>query len=106
MGSIIDHKIGYKGEGVLRGQRHIPSENCPKYPPGGACSGTIVAVTYSVCRTKLLKQCCFAKWAQNLGCKQHCERRVSRKSFRFVYSCTIPRNFSHGLLFNGPSPRR
>ena len=35
MGSIIDHKIGYKGEGVLRGQRHIPSENCPKYPPGG-----------------------------------------------------------------------
>ena len=27
MGSIIDRKIDYKGEGVLRGQRHILSES-------------------------------------------------------------------------------
>ena len=32
-------------------------------------------------------------WAQKLVCKQHCERRVCHKSFRSVYSCTVPRNF-------------
>ena len=33
MGSVIGHRIDYNGLGVLRGQRHIPSENWPKYPP-------------------------------------------------------------------------
>ena len=32
MGSIIGHRIDYNGVGVLRGQRHIPSKNWPKYP--------------------------------------------------------------------------
>ena len=32
MGSLIGHRIDYKGVGVLRGQRHIPSKNRPKYP--------------------------------------------------------------------------
>ena len=32
MRSIIGHRIDYKGVGVLRGQRHIPSKNRPKYP--------------------------------------------------------------------------
>ena len=35
MGSIIGHRIDYNGEGALRGQRHIPSQNYPKYPPPG-----------------------------------------------------------------------
>ena len=26
-GSIVGHKIDYEGDGVLRGQRHIPSKN-------------------------------------------------------------------------------
>ena len=34
MGSIIGHRIDYNGVGALRGQRHIPSKNWPKYPPG------------------------------------------------------------------------
>ena len=34
MGSIIGHRIDYNGVGALRGQRHIPSKNLPKYPPG------------------------------------------------------------------------
>ena len=33
MGSIIGHRIDYSGVGALRGQRHIPSKNLPKYPP-------------------------------------------------------------------------
>ena len=32
MRSLIGHRIDYKGVGVLRGQRHIPSKNRPKYP--------------------------------------------------------------------------
>ena len=35
MGSIIGHKIDYKGVGVLRGQRHIPSEKLTQEPPPG-----------------------------------------------------------------------
>ena len=33
MGSKIGHRIDYNGVGALRGQRHIPSKNLPKYPP-------------------------------------------------------------------------
>ena len=33
MGSIIGHRIDYNGAGALRGQRHIPSKNWPKYLP-------------------------------------------------------------------------
>lgn len=29
--NIIGHKIDYKEVGVLRGHRHIPSENCPPH---------------------------------------------------------------------------
>ena len=35
MGSTVGHGIDFIGVGVLRGQRHIPSKNWPKYPPGG-----------------------------------------------------------------------
>ena len=35
MMSIIGHRIDYNGVGALRGQRHIPSKNGPKYPPPG-----------------------------------------------------------------------
>ena len=44
MGSIIGHRIGYNGVGALRGQRHIPSKNLPKYPrppPPGKLHGII-----------------------------------------------------------------
>ena len=34
MWSIIGYRINYNGVGTLRGQRHIPSKNYPKYPPG------------------------------------------------------------------------
>ena len=34
MGSINGHRIDYNGIGALRDQRHIPSKNLPKYPPG------------------------------------------------------------------------
>ena len=30
---IIGNRIHYHGVGALRGQRHIPSKNLPKYPP-------------------------------------------------------------------------
>ena len=33
--TIIGHRIGYNGVGALRGQRHIPSKNWPKYFPTG-----------------------------------------------------------------------
>ena len=33
MGSITGQGIDNNGVGVLRGQRHIPSKNWPKYPP-------------------------------------------------------------------------
>ena len=33
MGSIIGHRIDYNVVGALRGQRHIPRKNLPKYPP-------------------------------------------------------------------------
>ena len=36
MGSIIGHRIDYNGVGALRGQRHIPRKNIPKYLPGSA----------------------------------------------------------------------
>ena len=32
--SVICHRIYYTGVGALRGQRHIPSKCCPKYPGG------------------------------------------------------------------------
>ena len=34
MRSINGHRIDYNGIGALRDQRHIPSKNLPKYPPG------------------------------------------------------------------------
>ena len=37
VGPIIGHRIDYNGVGALKGQRHIPSKNLPKYPPPG-CS--------------------------------------------------------------------
>ena len=44
MGSIIDRKIDCKGEGVLRGQRHIPRHRQPKLKMlGGQCN-----VTYAI----------------------------------------------------------
>ena len=33
VGYIIGHRIDYNGVGALRGQRHIPSKNKPKYRP-------------------------------------------------------------------------
>ena len=35
MGSIAGHRIDYNGVGVMRGQRHIPNQTSPKYPPPG-----------------------------------------------------------------------
>ena len=35
MGSIFGHRIDYNGEGVLRGQQHIPPQKInPSNPPG------------------------------------------------------------------------
>ena len=38
MGSLIAHRIDYNGVAALRGQRHIPSKNKPKYPALVFCS--------------------------------------------------------------------
>ena len=42
MGSLIGHRTDYNGVGVLRGQRHIPSKNQPRYthptPPPPRCA--------------------------------------------------------------------
>ena len=40
-GPIIGHRIDYNGVGALRGQRHIPSKNLPKYPPGDSIPKTM-----------------------------------------------------------------
>ena len=37
MGSIIGQTIDYNGVGAQRGQRHIPSKNVAKHPPGKSC---------------------------------------------------------------------
>lgn len=35
MVSITGHRIHFDGIKVLRGQRHVPEKNLPKYPPPG-----------------------------------------------------------------------
>ena len=49
MGSLIGHRTDYNGVGVLRGQRHIPSKNQPKYAHDhsdvyGQCNALVIII--------------------------------------------------------------
>ena len=78
MGSIIGHRIDYNGVGALRGQRHIPSKNWPKWPPPPPPPPTdCVWTCIWVC----------TKCAHRLCLNRHSVEFVLRVSTAFAWTC-------------------
>ena len=56
MGSIIGHRIDCNGVGALKGQRHIPSKNYPKYPHPPPPRGGMYTLPFLIQQTTVLMQ--------------------------------------------------